>query len=168
MVIGYFALVRANRTIQDVLEAPDLDHAEDIEDADTETKPETSLDLTEKDALPERIAANDIAILPNGATAEGIVRFHKALSEMTGRRGLRDEISRYEAMSLALVEPKGELAGSVVPDFPPEDSLLRLDKFFPTLYQRYEERFVYGAPLLADRGMRIPTMSPGWRAPCWK
>jgi hypothetical protein len=153
MVIGYFALVRANRTVQDVLDAPDLADAEDIADADTETEAETSGDIAENEALPERIAANDIAILPNGATAEGIVRFHAALSEMTGRRGLRDEISRYEAMSLALVEPKGDLPGSVVPDFPPEDSLLRLEKFFPTLYQRYEERFVYGAPLLADRGI---------------
>jgi hypothetical protein len=56
-------------------------------------------------------------------------------------------------MSLSLVEPKGDLAGNVVSGFPPEDSLLRPDKFFPTLYQRYEERFVYGAPLLADRGI---------------
>jgi hypothetical protein len=101
----------------------------------------------------ERIAANDIAILLNGATAEGIVRFHAALSEMTGRRGIRDEISRYEAMSLALVEPKGEAAGTIVPDFPPADSLLRIERFFSTLYLRYEERFVYGAPLLADRGI---------------
>jgi hypothetical protein len=28
---------------------------------------------------------------------------------------------------------------------------LRLKDFFKTLYQRYEERFVYGAPLLAER-----------------
>jgi hypothetical protein len=153
MVIGYFALVRANRTVQDVLDAPDLKDTEEIEDAEAETKPETSVDFAEDDVLPEAIAANDIAILPNGATTDGIVRFHAALSEMTGRRSLRDEISRYEAMALALVEPKGELAGSIVPDFPPKESLLRLENFFPTLYQRYEERFVYGAPLLADRGI---------------
>jgi hypothetical protein len=72
---------------------------------------------------------------------------------MTSRRGLRNEISRYEAISLALVEPRGAMAGHVVPVFPPENSPLRLEKFFKTLYQRYEERFVFGAPLLVDRGI---------------
>ena len=37
--------------------------------------------------------------------------------------------------------------------FPPHDSPLRIESFFSTLYQRYEERFVIGAPLLADRGI---------------
>jgi hypothetical protein len=94
-----------------------------------------------------------IAVQGDGSTADGIVRFHAALCEMTGRRGIRDEISRYEAMTIALIEPKGDEAGYVFPGFPPDDSPLRLEPFFQTLYQRYEERFVYGAPLLADRGL---------------
>jgi hypothetical protein len=97
--------------------------------------------------------ANDIAILEDGSVVEGIVRFHAALREMTSRRGLRDEISRYEAMTMALIEPRSPNAGAVVADFPPKDSPLHLSEFFRTLYQRYEERFVYGAPLLADRGV---------------
>jgi hypothetical protein len=56
-------------------------------------------------------------------------------------------------MTLALIEPKGITAGSIFPGFPPTDSPLQLPLFFQTLYQRYEERFVYGAPLLADRGL---------------
>jgi hypothetical protein len=36
-----------------------------------------------------------IAVQGDGSTADGIVRFHAALCEMTGRRGIRDEISRY-------------------------------------------------------------------------
>jgi hypothetical protein len=40
--------------------------------------------------------ANDIAVLEDGTTVDGIVRFHAALREMTSRRGIRDEISRYE------------------------------------------------------------------------
>jgi hypothetical protein len=72
---------------------------------------------------------------------------------MTGRRGIRDEISRYEAMTIALIEPKGNAAGSVFTGFPPIKSPLHMSLFFQTLYQRYEERFVYGAPLLADRGL---------------
>jgi hypothetical protein len=78
---------------------------------------------------------------------------HAALREMTSRRGLRDEISRYEAMTMALIEPRGANAGGVIGGFPPIDSPLHLNDFFRTLYQRYEERFVYGAPLLADRGV---------------
>lgn len=151
MVVGYFAIMRANRTIQDALEAPDLEE----EDTATDTEPSAESDVPE---LPpsarseERLKANDIAIFENGSVAEGIVRFHAALREMTSRRGLRDEISRYEAMTIALVGPREPNAGEVFGSFPPIDSPLHLDNFFRTLYQRYEERFIYGAPLLADRG----------------
>ena len=72
---------------------------------------------------------------------------------MTLRQGIRDEISRYEAMAIALVEPRGREAGNVFPDFPPADSPLHHGKFFEAFYQRYEERFVNGAPLLADRSI---------------
>lgn len=147
MVIGYFAILRANRTVQDVLEAPEL---EDEEEGDAE---DISPPATASRRNIETLKANDIAILDDGRTVDGIVRFHAALREMTSRRGIRDEISRYEAMTLALIEPKGAVAGNVVPDFPPADSPLQLGLFFQTLYQRYEERFVYGAPLLADRGL---------------
>lgn len=56
-------------------------------------------------------------------------------------------------MTMALIEPRGPNAGGVIEAFPPLDSPLYLSDFFRTLYQRYEERFVYGAPLLADRGV---------------
>jgi hypothetical protein len=152
LVIGYFALLRANRTVQDALDTPD-DNTEVVDRAAAETngRPATTAALSSR--AVEQIAANDIAILSDGSPAEGIVRFHAALSEMTARRGIRDEISRYESMSLALVEPTGTGAGAVFPGFPPAESPLHLQKFFQTLYQRYEERFVYGAPLLADRGI---------------
>lgn len=101
----------------------------------------------------EKIKANDIAILDDGSTADGIIRFHNALSLMTMRRGVRNEISPYEAMALALVEPRGDQAGSTIASFPPDDSLLRVERFSSTLYARYDERFVYGAPALADRGI---------------
>jgi hypothetical protein len=96
MGIGYFAILRANRTIQDVLEAPDVD--------DEQADPEESDGGAESVATSatvkaiENIKANDIAILEDGSTVDGIVRFHAALREMTSRRGIRDEISRYEAI----------------------------------------------------------------------
>jgi hypothetical protein len=151
MVVGYFAVLRANRTIEDALDAPDLDE----EDTVIEAEPAAEVDAPESlgsEKSIERMKANDIAILGDGSVAEGIVRFHAALREMTARRGLRDETSRYEAMTMALFEPHGPNAGGVVETFPPMDSPLHLNDFFRTLYQRYEERFVYGAPLLAERG----------------
>jgi hypothetical protein len=87
MVVGYFAVLRANRTIEDALKAPDLDE----EDTVTETEPTTESDVPE---LPPpvrseaRIKANDIAIKEDGNVVEGIERFHAALREMTLRRGL--------------------------------------------------------------------------------
>jgi hypothetical protein len=152
MVVGYFAVIRANRTIEDALEAPDLDEDDTATELDPEPEAETSEPVTSPKAV-ERMKANDIAILENDNVVEGIVRFHAALREMTARRGLRDEISRYEAMTMALIEPRGAGAGSVFAGFPPTDSPLHLNDFFRTLYQRYEERFVYGAPLLAERGV---------------
>jgi len=153
MVVGYFAIMRANRTLQDALEAPDLDEEDTATEA-AEAPPEADVpELPASTKNEDRMKANDIAILEDGSVAEGIVRFHAALREMTSRRGLRDEISRYEAMTMALIEPRGANAGGVIESFPPADSPLHLDDFFRTLYQRYEERFVYGAPLLEERGI---------------
>lgn len=58
----------------------------------------------------------------------------------------RDDVSRYESVALALVEPRGDQAGEPLVGFPPEDSRILLRNFFSTLYLRYDERFVYGAP----------------------
>ena len=104
-------------------------------------------------AVADRIRANDIAIQENGLPSDGIVRFHQALCEMTLRHGIRDEISRYEAMTVAIIEPKGAEAETVFGGFPPPASPLHPSRFFSTLYQRYHERFVYGAPLLDERGI---------------
>ncbi len=151
MVVGYFVLLRANRTVEDALDAPELDPDEEIvadqSDADAgigEPPPANAV----------QIEPNDIAIRSSGEPVEEILRFHAALSEMTGRRGIRDEISRYESIGLALAEPRGEQAGSVFAKFPPTDSPLHSDRFFSALYQQYDERFVFGAPLLASRTRR--------------
>jgi hypothetical protein len=149
MVIGFFVLLRANRTLQDALEAPDIDSDDELavdgEKAAIEEVPT---------ARGERIAANDIAIRPSGEPVEEIQRFHAALSELTGRRGIRDEISRYEAISLTLVEPRGEQAGTTFAEFPPAGSALHSQHFFDVMYQQYDERFVFGAPSLASRTRR--------------
>ena len=67
-----------------------------------------------KSGIPESgIALNDIVISSHGEPVEQIRRFHSALCELAGRRGIRDELSRYESVALALVSVRGTNAGKV-------------------------------------------------------
>jgi hypothetical protein len=91
------------------------------------------------------IAQNDIAIQHSGEPVESVVRFHNALRELTGRRGIRNDVSRYEAVSMVLVDP-AENPGQVLENYPRSDSSLRIERFFAALYLRYDERYVYSAP----------------------
>jgi hypothetical protein len=75
-----------------------------------------------------------------------VVRFHNALQELTGRRGIRNDVSRYEAVSMILVDPGGSNPGQVLGSYPKNDSALRIERFFHALYLRYDERYVYSAP----------------------
>lgn len=101
------------------------------------------------------MAPNDMAVNEEGHPVEAIVRFHAALREMSGRHGIRDDISRYEAVSMGLVKVRSGVAGRLLTGFPPADSPLQFERFFSTLYQRYEERFVYGAPTLKSVTSRL-------------
>lgn len=133
MVFGYMFVVRANRLVAVLA---------------SEAQPDA--------APPERqLAANDIAVQAGGEPVESIFRFHSALRELTGRRGIRNDVSRYEAVTLAMIEPTGDGAGEVLVDFPPSDSPLRIERFFETMYLRYEERFLFGAPDLKSLTKRL-------------
>lgn len=81
MVFGYLFIIRANRAAEVVAEL-----------------------VTEERAPARMLAANDIAVQRGGEPVEAILRFHAALRELTGRRGIRNDGSRYEAVALALVE----------------------------------------------------------------
>ena len=74
---------------------------------------------------------------------------------MTGRLGVRDDASRYEAITMALVEVPPANPGELTPEFPPSDSAVHFDQFFSTMYRRYDERYVVSAPLLAKRTRRL-------------
>jgi len=132
MVFGYLFVIRANRAVEVVAGL-----------------------ATEERAPARMLAANDIAVQPGGAPVEAILRFHAALRELTGRRGIRNDGSRYEAVALALVETAGAEAGEVLAGFPLPDSPLQLEQFFQTLYLRYEERYLYGAPELKAITQRL-------------
>ncbi len=103
-----------------------------------------------------RVAANDIAVRADGTVSESIVRYHDVLLGLTGRDGVRNDISRYEALALALVDPAARQARA---DWPETGSPLRIEKFMEAIYRAYDQRYVYAAPKLAKRTARLT-----WRA----
>lgn len=100
----------------------------------------------------------DSALIKKGVQeepSETISRYFAAMGELASRRGIRSDLSRYEAISVALVEPKGVHAGETIPDFPGKSGSLKFENFFKTLYQQYDERYVYAASDLESKTRRI-------------
>ncbi len=154
LVFGYLFLLRANRAIEKVAE----------EAAEVATD-----DSVAATAVNRR---NDVAIQDDGAPVESLLRFDYALRGLTGRRSIRNDVSRYEAVALALVDTaETATPGRISPDFPPADSAIRLERFFASLYARYEERFVFSAPKLGKVTRRLewaresPAFVPGALTP---
>ncbi len=133
LVFGYLFLLRANRAVEELAET-----ASEI-------------------AADDRTAAmrrNDVALDENGSPVESLLRFDNALRGMNGRRSIRNDIARYESVGLALVDT-GESPGRISADFPTLESGIRVDGFFSTLYARYDERFVFSAPVLGKVTRRL-------------
>lgn len=121
-------------------------------------------------ATPELEARSprDVAIRQDGSVVEDIVRYRDALARLTGRVDVRNEISRYEAIALVLVDTTAGARGTVRPDFPIPETDLRLEIFFSTLYRTYDLlRFVYSAPRLrrATKRLEWSTDSPAFQHP---
>jgi hypothetical protein len=101
----------------------------------------------------------DMGLARDGAVSAMITRYFSALCEMTGRRFVRNDFTRYEAVALALVENEGPSVGSVHAGFPSADSLLRIELFFPRLYEVYDLRFPFRGETV--RGALRKTWSAG-------
>ena len=126
LVYGYLVVLRANRA-EEVGGVPERPNSE-------------------QEQPGRRLANNDVAIDRQGGAVAPVRRYHAALRELANRRGVRNDISRYEAIALALASTRPRQTGKVVEEFPEADSPLRFERFFDTLYRQYDERFVYGAP----------------------
>lgn len=124
MVAGFMTALRANRAVTEAV-----------------------VELPAKDEPPGRvIKKNDVAVDEGGAPVESIIRYHTALQELSGRSGIRDEVSSYEAVAMALVSSNSGTPGEVLAEFPDEGSPLHFGRFFDTIYRNYDERYVYAAP----------------------
>jgi len=89
------------------------------------------------------IRDNDVSVLPDEQVAPSIARYHDLLRELAGRRFVRNDFTRYEAVALMLVESASGRTGAVFPSFPPSDSPLMPATFFDTLYRVYDLRYPY-------------------------
>lgn len=98
---------------------------------------------------------NDAAIDAAGNVVDGIVRYHDAMSRLCGRQDVRDDVSRYEAVCLALVATQKKAKGTIIDSFPPRNSPIRVERFFEDIYRAYDLRYVYAAPALRKRTQRL-------------
>lgn len=127
LVLGYLVLVKANKM------------------SDSTHVREPLPDVVEVKRILQQ---NDIVLDESNVPVVSVVKFHNALVAMTGRQGIRDDISRYESIGFGLVRADVEATGHVVGEYPGPDSQLSLERFFSTMYARYDERFVLSAPEL--------------------
>lgn len=163
LVLGYLHLLRANRTIGEVvelIEADDEAGAGETEGDDADCLQEegvaSELDSSiEEQPKRKALTKNDMAFDDAGKVSPEIGRFGLAVSRLAGRAGIRDDLTRYESIGLALVEAGGTNAGQIVERFPHPNSHLDVDGFFDRLYAQYDERFVYGAPSLNSVTRRL-------------
>ena len=119
------------------------------------TIPTSLLHRLEPDADTGRVKTADVAIRSTGEVSEFIGAFHEAMVRLAGRRDLRDDVSRYEAIGILLASPEDSMLGKVVREYPPPESLLHADRFFDDLYRSYDLRYVYAAKLLQSRTRQL-------------
>ncbi len=90
------------------------------------------------------VKRNDISIDCNESVTDAVARYQNVLGGLTGRKLVRDEISKYEAIALVMVDEGPE---GVMPfeGFPETASATRFNDFFPRIYRVYDQRFPYVA-----------------------
>lgn len=76
------------------------------------------------------------------------------MAQLTGRHGVRNDVTRYESVALALVDPSAGDGAEVLREWPSADSPLRLEGFFDMLYREYDLRYVFAAPKMASMTTR--------------
>jgi hypothetical protein len=90
------------------------------------------------------VGPNDVSLDPEGNVLPAIDAYARILQGLAGRKLLRDEYSRYEAIAIAILSSQRSKHGDVLlAGFPPGDSPLSLASFFASLYQTYDFRFPY-------------------------
>lgn len=90
------------------------------------------------------VLPNDVSIEADGCATDAVVRYHDVLAGLTGRQLVRNEISKYEAVALLLVDASGGHP-AVFAGYPTTDSTAHFEDFFVRMYRVYDQRFPYVA-----------------------
>jgi len=85
---------------------------------------------------------NDVSINSTGDVTTSLKRYHDVLAGLSGRRLVRDDYTKYEAVGFAIAE-RTPSSASVFGGYPPFGDTLALETFFETLYQIYDLRYPY-------------------------
>jgi hypothetical protein len=108
--------------------------------------------LRATDASDRKLKPNDILLGEDGEVIGAVKDYARILEGLAGRKLVRNDYSRYEAVSLALLAVN--VTGSQSPlieKFPGSNSSLSLTSFFGSLYHVYDLRFSYA---YTDPGVR--------------
>ena len=97
------------------------------------------------------IKTADVAVHRDDSIAEGIKRYYESLLGLTGRSGIRNDLTRYESLALALIQPRSP---AIAAEWPPAGSPLRFERLFDRMYREYDQRYVFAAPRLAGTTTR--------------
>ncbi|MCY4515487.1 MAG: hypothetical protein OXC69_10220 [Candidatus Tectomicrobia bacterium] len=103
----------------------------------------------------EGVHPNDVFVHSDGTMSDSIIRYHDVMARLTGRADVRNEVSRYEAVSLLSAAASDQAHDHIFEAFPDRTSTLHFDRFMNTLYGKYDERFVYAAPALKSKTRRL-------------
>lgn len=103
------------------------------------------------------VRTQDLALDEDGGAKTWIERYHLALCGLTGRDGIRNDVSKYEAVALTLVDVEEGHLGEIYDGFPPPESPLHFGTLLETIYRQYDMRFVYQAP-----DLKAHTLRKGW------
>lgn len=115
LVYGHLVVLRANRS-------------EEVSGFPEQAK-------MERKQSGRRLAKNDVAIDRHGRAVAPVRRYHAALRELANRRGVRNDLSRYEAIALVLASTRPEQTGRIVDDFPEAVGQSQLIPVYKTLGQ---------------------------------
>ncbi|MBF8253945.1 MAG: hypothetical protein HW373_640, partial [Deltaproteobacteria bacterium] len=100
--------------------------------------------LRATDASDRKLKANDILLSEDGEVPRAVKDYARILEGLSGRKLVRNDFSRYEAVALALLAVNTQAGQSPLLDrFPGSDSPLSLNSFFSSLYEVYDLRFSY-------------------------
>ena len=88
---------------------------------------------------------NDVAVESDGRVVDGIVRYHDAIARLTGRKDVRNDVSRYEAVCLSLVSTEESARGKILGTFPSINSPIHFGSVFP---RRSTARTIFAMSIL--------------------